>query len=70
MSLLSPRSVAVIGASADEKKVGHYVLKNLITQGYEGDVYPINPKPGDILGKKVYPSVTDVPGPAIRVPPE
>ncbi len=63
MSLsLNPRSVAVIGASAEETKVGHYVLQNIITQGYKGEIYPINPKGGEILGKKVYTSVSEIPG--------
>ncbi len=62
MSLLSPRSVAVIGASAEETKVGHYVLKNILTQGYQGEVYPVNPKGGEILGKKAYASLTEIPG--------
>jgi acetyltransferase len=57
MSLLAPSSVAVIGASSDEKKVGHLVLRNLLTQGYEGHVYPVNPKGGEILGKTAYTSV-------------
>lgn len=59
MSLLNPTSVAVIGASAQEGKVGHDVLKNLVTQGYEGPVFPINPKGGEILGKTVYVSIKD-----------
>ncbi len=62
MSFLSPLSIAVIGASAEETKVGHYVLRNIITQGYKGAVFPVNPKGGDILGKKTYTSVTEIPG--------
>jgi acetate---CoA ligase (ADP-forming) len=61
MSLLSPASIAVIGASAQEGKVGHDILKNLLTQGYTGDVFPVNPKGGEILGKNVYASVKDIP---------
>ena len=62
MPLLQPSSIAVIGASSTEGKVGHDILKNLLTQGYEGEVYPINPKSDEILGKKAYPSVSDVEG--------
>ncbi|HAL61803.1 MAG TPA: acyl-CoA synthetase [Chloroflexi bacterium] len=58
----SPQSVAVIGASRDEEKLGHGVLKNLLQYGYKGKVYPVNPKGGEILGLKVYPSVLEVPG--------
>lgn len=62
MSFLTPSSIAIVGASAEETKVGHYVLKNIITQGYKGEIYPVNPKGGEILGKKVYASVTEIPG--------
>ncbi len=58
----NPRSVAIIGASANPSKIGYDVLHNLITSGYEGDVYPINPSSDEILGLKAYKSVTDVPG--------
>lgn len=61
MSLLSPSSVAVIGASPTEGKVGHDVLKNLLTQGYKGQVYPINPKYPEILGTTAYPTIGAVP---------
>ncbi|OIO55738.1 hypothetical protein AUJ46_00380 [Candidatus Peregrinibacteria bacterium CG1_02_54_53] len=63
MSLLRPDSVAVIGASSDEHKVGHLILRNLLTQGYKGNIYPINPKGGSILDQQVYASVSAVPGP-------
>jgi len=62
MSLFDPKSIAVIGASAQEGKVGHDILKNLLTQGYAGEVYPVNPKGGEILGKKAYVSVKEIPG--------
>lgn len=46
----SPRTVAVIGASKDEGKVGHMVFDNLREGGYEGRLYPVNPKGGEIHG--------------------
>ncbi len=55
-----PRSVAVIGASRDPGKLGYGVLSNIVQYGYEGAVYPINPKADEILGLKCYPSVLDV----------
>lgn len=61
MSLLKPRSIAVIGASAEQGKVGHALLRNLLTQGYRGEIYPINPKHTGILGKKTYPDIAAVP---------
>lgn len=62
MSLLSPSSIAVIGASADEGSVGHDILRNLLTQGYAGKVFPVNPKREEILGAHCYKSVSEIPG--------
>lgn len=59
----NPRGVAVIGASASPGKLGHAVLQNIITYGYKGFIYPINPKAGEILGLPAYPSVKNIPGP-------
>ena len=58
----SPNAVAIVGASREEGKVGHDVLKNLITCGYEGKVYPVNPKADNILGIKAYPSLREIEG--------
>jgi len=55
-----PASVAVVGASRDESKLGHAVLKNLIQCGYDGELYPINPNAEAILGHQAYPSVLAV----------
>lgn len=60
--LMKPNSVAVIGASAQEGKIGHSVMKNLITGGYSGEIHPINPKADTIFGRQAYKSVADVPG--------
>jgi len=57
----NPRSVAVVGASRNEKKIGHVILRNL-TQGYRGKVYPVNPKSDEILDLKCYPKVSSIPG--------
>ena len=59
----NPQSVAVIGASQDETKLGHGILKNIVQYGYPGQVYPINPKAAEILGLKSYHSVLAVPDP-------
>ncbi|MBU0468682.1 MAG: acetate--CoA ligase family protein [Candidatus Omnitrophica bacterium] len=56
------KSVAVIGASANPSKIGYQILNNVIAGGFEGEIYPINPKDDEILGKKAYKSVSDVPG--------
>ena len=60
--IMNPKAVAVIGASAEDGKIGNSVMKNLINGGYRGEIYPIHPKADDILGRKVYKSVLDVPG--------
>jgi acyl-CoA synthetase (NDP forming) len=60
--IMHPRSIAVIGASAEDGKIGNSVMRNLVQGGYAGDVYPINPKASEILGRKAYASVLDVPG--------
>ncbi len=55
--LLEPRSVAVIGASRRAGSVGHAVLQNLLTGGFPGPVYPINPNADSVAGVAAYPSV-------------
>jgi acetyl coenzyme A synthetase (ADP forming)-like protein len=60
--IMNPRSVAVIGASAEDGKIGNSVMKNLINGGFGGGIYPIHPKASEILGCKAYPSVLDVGG--------
>ena len=60
--IMNPKAVAVIGASDGEGKIGNSVMKNIINGGYQGELYPINPKSDEILGKKAYKSVKDVPG--------
>jgi acetyl coenzyme A synthetase (ADP forming)-like protein len=60
--IMQPRSVAVIGASNEEGKIGNSVMKNLINGGYRGQIYPIHPKADEIMGYKAYKSVKDVPG--------
>jgi acetyl coenzyme A synthetase (ADP forming)-like protein len=59
--IMKPQAVAVIGASAESGKIGNSVMKNLINGGYQGEIYPIHPKAEEIMGKKVYKSVKDVP---------
>jgi len=59
--LFQARSVAVVGASTNPNKLGHEILANLVHGGYEGDIYPVNPKADEILGLRVYPSVNEIP---------
>ncbi len=60
--IMQPDAVAVIGASAEDGKIGNSVMKNLIDGGYEGALYPIHPKADVILEHACYPSVVEVPG--------
>ncbi len=60
--IMKPDAVAVIGASAEDGKIGNSVMKNLINGGYKGKIYPIHPKADEIMGIKAYKSVKDVPG--------
>ena len=59
--LLDPKSIAFIGASNSPGKWGNIVLRNLIIGGYEGNIYPVNPKEKEILGIFVYSKVCDLP---------
>ena len=60
--MFKPESVAVIGASNTPGKVGYIIVDNLINDGFEGEIYPVNPKGGEILGKKAYANITEIPG--------
>lgn len=59
--LLKPRSVAVIGASADPSKTAGRPVAYLKKLGFTGDIYPINPKVDEIDGLKCYPDVASLP---------
>ncbi|MCS7139367.1 MAG: acetate--CoA ligase family protein [Nitrososphaerota archaeon] len=58
--MLNPRSVAVVGASRIQGKVGHAILKNIVDGGYQGRIYPVNPNAERILGLRCYPKVSDI----------
>lgn len=59
--IFDPKSIAVIGASNNPRKVGWEVLDNLLAFGYRGRVYPVNPKADAVHSIKAYPSVLDIP---------
>ncbi len=61
--IFNPQSIAVIGASRRPEAVGHAVFKNLITGGYQGVLYPVNPKALSIMGVRCYKSVSEIPDP-------
>lgn len=59
--IMKPKAVAVVGASNEAGKIGNSVMKNLINGGYQGKIYPINPKDAEVMGVKAFKSVKDVP---------
>jgi acyl-CoA synthetase (NDP forming) len=60
--LFKPRSVAFVGATETMNKWGFIIFNNLISGGYEGSLYPVNPGRDSVLGHKAYPTVRDIPG--------
>jgi acetyl-CoA synthetase (ADP-forming) len=60
--LFCPRSIAVIGASKNPKKIGYELVSNILSGGYEGRLYPVNPEGADVVGLKSFTSVKLVPG--------
>ncbi|MCC7556026.1 MAG: acetate--CoA ligase family protein [Methanoculleus marisnigri] len=57
----TPRSIAVIGASSEPKKMGYAVMHNLLH--FPGQLYPVNNKRPEVQGLKAYPSILDIPNP-------
>lgn len=69
--LFRPASIAVVGASARAGKAGHAMVQSLA--GFPGPLHPVNPRGGEILGRRAVPSLRDVPGTDLAVlvvPPE
>jgi acetyl coenzyme A synthetase (ADP forming)-like protein len=60
--LLKPRSIAVIGASRSVGTVGHELVRNLVSGGFEGPVYPVNPTATHIASLPCFPSIASIPG--------
>jgi acetyltransferase len=60
--LFEPQSVVVIGASSQPTKIGHRIVENIVTGGYKGDVYPVNPRGGEIFGLPMYPDLNEIEG--------
>lgn len=59
--LVAPRSIAVIGASTNPNKSGGVLFSNLVKGDFKGALYPINPGSPEVMGKKAYASLADVP---------
>lgn len=69
-----PRSVAVFGASIREGSVGRVVIENIVGSGFEGDIWPVNPKYNEVAGHRCYKDAGGLPGVpdlgVIMTPPE
>jgi acetyl coenzyme A synthetase (ADP forming)-like protein len=59
-SFFNPQSIAIVGASRQKGKVGYEILANMIEAGYEGQIYPVNPKADKIEGLKCYPDLQSI----------
>jgi len=62
-AILSPKSVAVIGASTTPGKVGHDIFANILKGGFTGVLYPVNPGARAVLSVRAYPNIQEVPDP-------
>ncbi len=61
-NILAPKGIAIVGASADPTKRGYKAMVGLIKDGYRGNIYPVNPKAGMILGVRAWPSIAAIHG--------
>lgn len=59
---IEPKTVAVVGASRDPKKLGALVFKNLLQTGYAGRLIPVNPAADEVMGHEAYSRVSKIPG--------
>ncbi len=71
-NIFTPKSIALVGASSNVSKWGYRLLANMVASGYEGRIYLVNPNNKDIASRKVYKSLSDIPGPvdivAVTIP--
>jgi acetyltransferase len=61
-ALLRPSSVAIVGATPGDGR-GGWIHEQLLRHGYDGPIYPVNPKYAEIRGARAYPTLLDIPGP-------
>ena len=62
--LFRPNAVAVVGAGRQAGTIGHEILRNLVTHGFDGPVYPVNPNASHVASVRAYPSLAELPEPA------
>ncbi len=56
-----PESLALVGASSKDESIGKQLFENLLSCDYQGDIFPVNIKRSEVLGKKAYKTVADLP---------
>lgn len=59
-NLFNPKSIAIVGASEEEGKVGNVIAKNILNLGYGGETYLVNPKHDELFGKRCYKNLDEV----------
>ena len=57
---IEPRSVALVGVSSRTGQHAFNILENILNLGYQGEVYPVNPRVSSILGKKTYSTLGEI----------
>lgn len=62
-AMLSPRSIAIVGASPDGRKLNGRSLRFLLEKGYAGTIHPVNPKYDSVAGLSCHPDLEAIPGP-------
>ena len=62
-AIFAPETIAVVGASTQKGKVGHDIFANILSGGFKGTLYPVNPKAKSVLSVKCYTSITGIPDP-------
>ena len=65
--LLRPKAVAVIGASDNPARIGGRPIYSMLKDGYEGNLFPVNPNRDIVQGLKAYPNISSVPMPVDSV---
>ncbi|MGQ9781488.1 MAG: acetate--CoA ligase family protein [Nitrososphaeria archaeon] len=60
--IFNPSSVAIIGASSKSGKIGHECFRSMISSGFKGKVYPVNPNAKEVLGVRAYSDIKEIPG--------
>lgn len=60
--IFHPKRVAVVGVSANGFSFGRGILFALMAMGFEGELLPVNPRGGEVAGRKIYPSIEAIPG--------